>query len=136
MLQENDTSFISDEQVLRYVGQLAVYNGSHRPNAAFEYSGKKLKGFLMRVLKFNPLVRPTAAELLADPIFDKVRDPRLEELSSPENLYGNFFHSIFQPQEGSRGGGYPLSLPASCFLRHLSTPATACEASFDIAHGV
>ena len=83
MLQENDTSFISDEQVLRYVGQLAVYNGSHRPNAAFEYSGKKLKGFLLRVLKFNPLVRPTAAELLADPVFDKVRDPRLEELSSP-----------------------------------------------------
>lgn len=83
MLQENDTTFVSDEQVLRYVGQLGVYNGSHRPNAAFENTGKKLKGFLTRVLRFSPLVRPTAAELLADPIFDKVRDPRLEELSSP-----------------------------------------------------
>lgn len=69
--------------MLRYVGQLGVYNGSHRPNAAFEYTSKKLKGFFVRVLKFNPLIRPTAAELLADPIFDKVRDPRLEELSSP-----------------------------------------------------
>lgn len=45
---------------------------------AFKHTSEALRAFLFKVLQFNPLKRPSATELLRDPIFDKIRVPSLE----------------------------------------------------------
>ena len=49
-----------------------------RPVHTLEHTSDELKAFLRRVLQFNPHSRPSASELLRDPLFDKIRVPQLE----------------------------------------------------------
>lgn len=47
--------------------------------AKFPHIDKELVLFLKKILTFNPLMRPSAKECLANPIFDSLRVKALED---------------------------------------------------------
>jgi len=81
-LSEEDFSFISDPRTFDYLDD----HYCEEPKIKFEkelpFSHPDLIAMLSSLLQFNPYFRKPASDLLKLPVFDKIREPSLEQAPS------------------------------------------------------
>jgi len=84
-LDEKDLEFVKEPEVISHCKSLQVGICKIDFKSEFTKTSSKVCGLLQQMLEFNPKHRPTLKELLALPLFDKVRDPA-QEVECPEEI--------------------------------------------------
>lgn len=87
---EDETSFVTDQKALEY---LKTFTSRKKKDLSKKYPGAELTGIdlLMRMLNFNPFLRPSVNECLEHPFFDEVRDKsnEINSNTSPQLDFDN-----------------------------------------------
>lgn len=80
-IDESDSDFITEPMAREYFDTINAENGCDQGNLEqqFRFSQKNIVKMLCKLLKFSPDKRVTAAECLANKIFDPIRVPELEQ---------------------------------------------------------
>ena len=77
---DTDYSHFTDEQQIKYFKEIKNLSTRESPmRDQYPETSDELHDVLKQLLEFNHYYRPTARELLANPIFDKIRIESIEE---------------------------------------------------------
>ena len=74
-----DTSFITYPAALDYINTLKPNQGKIEFKKEFPFTTPQILDLLQNMLEFNPNFRESAASLLKNKVFDKIRNPSLEK---------------------------------------------------------
>lgn len=78
-LDNQDMSFISDQNILEHVEKLNMSKRTSRIKKLFPNVDSNLLELLLGMLEFNPYLRITAAEAMKNKVFDQIRRPFFEQ---------------------------------------------------------
>lgn len=78
-LDNQDTSFLTDDDIIRHVQELNVPKRRSRLRELFPDVDHRLLDLLTSMLEFNPYLRITARDALKNKIFDQIRRPFFEQ---------------------------------------------------------
>ena len=75
-----DREFLTQPETRSYLDNLSknVTFDKQRLMDKFPHISSELVSLLSQMLEFNPHFRPTAADCIANPVFDKIRIPKIE----------------------------------------------------------